>query len=86
MTYTLVGIKDGDDPELRMRGEDRKLVEMTWAASNYFERGNRIEAAREYRRMLEAFPGDPVATALLRECATDSDPPDAIYGRERRRT
>jgi adenylate cyclase len=85
MIYTLVGIEDSDDPELRVRGEDRKLVEMTWVASKYFERGNRAEAAREYRRILEAFPHDPVATALLRDCATDSEPPDGIYGRERRR-
>jgi adenylate cyclase len=92
LVYTLVGIEASDDPELRVRDEDRKLVEMTWAASNYFERGNRAEAARQYRRILDAFPRDPVATALLRDCATDSQPPefglvsDRADGGQRRRS
>ncbi len=65
MVYELLGIKDSDDPELRGHQEANRLSEMTWDASGYFERGEFVEAARGYRKILEAFPGDTVARALL---------------------
>src|SRR6266851_7298182 len=61
MVYELLGIKDSDDPDLRGHQEANRLSEMTWDASGYFERGAFVEAARGYRKILEAFPGDTVA-------------------------
>lgn len=69
MVYELLGIKDSDDPELRGHREANRLSEMTWDASGYFERGKFVEAARGYRKILELFPGDPVARVLLLACA-----------------
>jgi class 3 adenylate cyclase len=69
MVYELLGIKDSDDPELRGHREANRLCEMTWGASGYFERGDFVEAARGYRKILELFPSDPVARVLLLACA-----------------
>jgi len=66
MVYELLGIANSNDPELELRGDDGRLCEMTWAASSCFERGDVSEAARRYREILELFPGDAVATSMLR--------------------
>lgn len=79
MIYELLGIKDSDDPELQVRGDDRRLGEMTWDASTYFERRDFAEAARRYRKILEAFPNDPVARSLLRACAAESQAAETGY-------
>jgi adenylate cyclase len=68
MVYELLGIKGSDDPELHGRREAQKLSEMTMEASGYFERGEFADAAGCYRKVLEVFPGDPVAVSLLRSC------------------
>jgi adenylate cyclase len=65
MIYELLGIKDSSDPELQVVRDDRRLSEMTWDASDYFERGDLAEAARRYRKISEVFPKDPVARYLL---------------------
>ena len=65
MIYELLGIKDSNDPELQVRGEDAILSEMTWRASGHFERGELTIADRSYRKILEVFPHDPVAKSLL---------------------
>jgi adenylate cyclase len=66
MIYELLGIANSDDPEVAVRAESRRLSELTWAASDCFERGDVAEAARRYREILELFPDDPVATVMLR--------------------
>jgi adenylate cyclase len=69
MIYQLLGFNDSDDPELAVRGEDAKLAAMTRDASASFERGDFAEAGRRYRKILDAFPDDPVAKSLLAACA-----------------
>jgi adenylate cyclase len=68
MIYELLGIRGSDDPELRGRKEAHLLSEMTWEASGYFEGGEYGDAARCYRKILEMFPGDPVAISMLGAC------------------
>jgi adenylate cyclase len=72
-----MGMSDTDDPELAIRGQDVKLAMMTRDASAYFERGDRAEAGRRYQRILDAFPGDPVAGSLLQACAQKAQTIDA---------
>ena len=68
MIYELLGLRGSDDPELRGRKEAHRLSEMTWEASGYFEGGEYGDAARCYRKILEMFPGDPVAISMLGAC------------------
>jgi adenylate cyclase len=77
MIYELMGMSDTDDPELAIRGQAVKLAMMTRDASAYFERGDRAEAARRYQRILDAFPGDPVANSLLHACTQKAQMIDA---------
>jgi class 3 adenylate cyclase/ABC-type nitrate/sulfonate/bicarbonate transport system substrate-binding protein len=65
MIYELLGIKDSSDPELKVRGEDARLSELSWQASAHFVRGDFATADRSYRKILEEFPNDPVAKSLL---------------------
>ena len=65
MIFELLGIRDTDDPELKLRGDDQKLSEMTWGASKCFERGEFAAAADRYHEILQRFPNDPVAKAML---------------------
>jgi adenylate cyclase len=74
MIYELVGMADSSDPELEANVNDRRLSEMTWAASNCFEAGDVEGAARRYAEILKEFPGDRVAQAMLAECAPGSAP------------
>jgi adenylate cyclase len=67
MIYELLGIANSDDPELELRAEDRRLSDMTWIASDCFERGDVAGAARHYREILKLFPDDPVATVMQRD-------------------
>ena len=71
MIYQLLGFNDSDDPEIAVRGEDAKLAAMTRDASASFERGDFAEAGRRYRKILDAFPDDPVAKSLLAACAKE---------------
>jgi hypothetical protein len=66
-----------DDPELAIRPADKRLSEMTWAASKSFDKGDLEEAARRYRNILGEFPNDPVATAVL-AAFTSSFAPSAV--------
>ncbi len=77
MVYQLLGFIDSDDPELAVRGDDARLAAMTRDASAYFERGDFAEAARRYRKLLDAFPDDPVARSLLAACAQEVQAIDA---------
>jgi hypothetical protein len=74
MVYELLGIASSDDPELAARAEDGKLSELTWAASDCFERGDVAGAARQYREILRQLPDDPLATVRLRELSESLQP------------
>ncbi|SHH95380.1 Adenylate cyclase, class 3 [Bradyrhizobium erythrophlei] len=69
MVYELIGIENSNDPELELRPEDRKLSEMTWAASRCFEAGDIEGASCGYREILEHFPNDGVAKSMLVACS-----------------
>ncbi len=68
MIYELLALRASDDAELRVRDGDEELSTMTWQASQWFEGGDLTAAECAYRAILENFPGDPVAKAMLREC------------------
>ncbi len=74
MIYELLSLRASDDPELWMRERDEQLSAMTWKASEYLEHGAFDEAANVYREILEAFPGDPVAKAMLSDLSPDLQP------------
>jgi adenylate cyclase len=65
MVYELLGITDSDDPELAARADDKKLSEMTWIASGYYEKGDFAAAALRYAEILKAYPNDAVAKSML---------------------
>jgi adenylate cyclase len=77
MVYELLGMAKSDDPELAIRAADKRLSEMTWAASKSFDKGDIEDAARRYRDILGEFPSDPVAKAVLAAC-TSSFAPSAV--------
>ena len=74
MIYELLAFRASDDPELRIRERDEQLSAMTWKASDYLERGAVGEAVKGFRDILEVFPGDPVATTMLRDLSPDLQP------------
>jgi hypothetical protein len=74
MIYELLALRVSDDPELSIRGRDEQLSTMTWKASNYFDRDAFDEAASGYHEILQAFPDDPVAKAMLRGLSPDLQP------------
>jgi TolA-binding protein len=47
---------------------------MTWKALNYFEQGEFSAAEKVYREILQAFPNDPVAEAMLRSISPNLQP------------
>jgi adenylate cyclase len=79
LVYELLGMTGGDDAEIEAQSSDQRLCQMTLEASEYFERGDLREAARRYERILEEFPNDPVATAML-EAASPSIAPSETIG------
>jgi len=68
MIYELLALRATDDPELRVRDRDEQLSAMTYHASQQIEAGDFAAAERAYRAILDNFPGDPVATFMLKEC------------------
>jgi adenylate cyclase len=74
MIYELLGMAKGNDPEIEIRPQDKKLSEMTWVASKSFEKGDFDEAARRYREILAEFPSDPVAKAMVASCSSSTFP------------
>jgi adenylate cyclase len=80
MVYELLGMTGDGDAEIEARSSDRRLSQMTWEASEYFERGEFGEAARRYRKILEEFPGDAVAISML-EASSPTIAPLAAIGR-----
>jgi len=65
----LCELSASDDLELETRPADKKLSEMTWITSKYFDKGDLEEAARRYRDILGEFPNDPVAKTMLAACS-----------------
>jgi class 3 adenylate cyclase/ABC-type nitrate/sulfonate/bicarbonate transport system substrate-binding protein len=74
MIYELLALRASDDPELRLRDRDEQLCAMTWQASNCLELGEFDAAAFGYREILEVFPNDPVAKAMLRDLSPNLQP------------
>jgi adenylate cyclase len=72
--YELLGIRNSDDRELKLGGDDQKLSDMTWGAARRFERGEFAAAADRYREILQLFPNDPVAIAMLRALSPGVQP------------
>lgn len=77
MIYELLGIADSDDPELATRADDKKLSEMTWVASGFYEKGDFAAAALRYSEILEEYPSDPVAKSMLSAVSTRPQSVDA---------
>jgi adenylate cyclase len=65
MVYELLGMTGSGDVEIEVRSSDQRLRQMTWEASECFEKADLKEADRRYRKILEEFPGDPVAKSML---------------------
>jgi adenylate cyclase len=76
MVYELLGIADSDDPELEARADDKKLSEMTWIASRFYEKGDFAGAGRRYSEILEEYPSDAVAKSMLSAASTWPDSVD----------
>lgn len=74
MVYELLGMAKTDDVELGTGSSGRRLAELTWSASTTFEKGDLSEAARGYQKILEDFPNDPLAKAMLAACSPSSVP------------
>jgi adenylate cyclase len=74
MIYELLGIRSSGDPELELLGGDEKLSEMTRSASICFEQGDLAGAAGRYHEILQLFPNDPVAKAMLRDLSPSLQP------------
>lgn len=67
MIYELLGIAGSDDPELSAPRDVTERIRLTSNASALFEAGRFTEAAIAYQALLERFPEDPVAQAMLVE-------------------
>jgi adenylate cyclase len=71
MVYELLGIADSEDPDLVARPDEKRLSDMTWVASSFFEKGAFAEAACRYGEILEAFPNHTVAKTMLLASSAD---------------
>ena len=65
MVYELLALAGSDDPELKLRPQDNKLSDLTWAASGAFENGDFAEAAQRYAEILKEYPNDALAKSML---------------------
>jgi class 3 adenylate cyclase len=74
MIYELLALRASDDPDLKARDRDEQLCAMTWQASQEFEAGDLLAAARVYRDILEEFPEDGLARFMIAQCI--GEPPD----------
>jgi class 3 adenylate cyclase/ABC-type nitrate/sulfonate/bicarbonate transport system substrate-binding protein len=74
MIYELLAIRNSGDPELELRAGEQQLNDLTWEASNFLEQGEFESAATVYREILQLFPNDPVAKAMLRDLFPTSQP------------
>ena len=81
MVYELLGMGGSDDLELETRSSDRRLSELTWSASTFFEKRDFDESARRYWKILGEFPNDTVAKAMLAVCSPSIVPATAPAAR-----
>jgi len=81
MVYELLGLAGSDDLELETRSSDRRLSELTWSASTFFEKRDFDESARRYWKILGEFPNDTVAKAMLAVCSPSIVPATAPAAR-----
>ena len=81
MVYELLGMAGSDDLELETRSSDRRLSELTWSASTFFEKRDFDESARRYWKILGEFPNDTVAKAMLAVCSPSIVPATAPAAR-----
>jgi tetratricopeptide (TPR) repeat protein len=65
MVYELIGIPGETDPELRVDDRDVERCRITTAAMALFDAGRFEEARDQYQRVLDLYPGDGVAFAML---------------------
>ncbi|MGA9321464.1 MAG: adenylate/guanylate cyclase domain-containing protein, partial [Xanthobacteraceae bacterium] len=65
MVYELLALAGSDDAELKLRPQDKKLSDLTWAASGAFEKGDFAEAAARYAEILKEYPNDAVPKSML---------------------
>jgi adenylate cyclase len=70
----LLAIAASDDPELEARPQDKRLSDLTWAASGAFEKGDFAEAAQRYAEILKEYPNDAVANSMLAASSTMPQP------------
>ena len=80
--YELLGMTGSGDAEIEVRPRDMRLSQLTWEASDYFERGEFGEATRRYRKLLEEFPSDTVAKSML-DASSPSIVPSATVGADK---
>ena len=81
MVYELLGMAGSDDLELETRSSERRLSELTWSASTFFEKRDFDESARRYWKILGEFPNDTVAKAMLAVCSPSIVPATAPAAR-----
>jgi adenylate cyclase len=68
--YELMGVYGADDPELEPDPETQRLCKMTRLAYEARVKEDFALASQAYRDILNEFPGDPVAAALLSRLVT----------------
>jgi adenylate cyclase len=71
--YELMGIR-GAEPALEASEATVRLCEMTRVAYEAYRNADLQEAQRLYEAVLQAYPQDPVAAAMLTRCAQGSGP------------
>jgi len=79
--YELVGIRGGD-PALEATPEQIRLCEITHEAYEVYRRGDMKRADLAYSAILDEFPNDPLAKAMIQLCRNDNF--DASGRRDRR--
>lgn len=68
--YELLGVYGADDPGIEPSAETRRLCQLTRLAYEALVREDHDLAHRRYREILNEFPGDPVASVLVRRLVT----------------
>jgi adenylate cyclase len=71
--YELVGVFGADDPGLEPDPAALKLCKMTRLAYEALIKEDHVLASRRYREILNEFPDDPVASALIGRLVTVDD-------------
>jgi adenylate cyclase len=70
--YELMGLKEGD-PDLLASPHIIRLCEMTNKAYASYEDGDIAQARQRFIEITEAYPGDPLALAMIAKCKVAED-------------